>query len=137
MNQYRSKYEKKIAAGLKLSNIDFEYETIRIKYHLKKKGKCNDCLGESISLSRTYTPDFIFNNGALIVEAKGLFTSSDRTKMKQVVKEHPGLDIRMLFMRNQWCTKSKKATYADFCKKHGIKFAFGISMPEEWLKELK
>lgn len=137
MNHYRSRYEKNIAKGLELGGVSFEYETVKIKYHLKKRGKCNDCFGTSVSLLRTYTPDFIFKKGEIIVEAKGRFTSSDRTKMKQVIKEHPDLDIRMLFMRNQFCTKSKANTYSDWCKKYGIKYAFGISLPKEWLKEIK
>jgi hypothetical protein len=136
MNQFRSRYEKHIANELNLRGVKYEYETIKIKYHLKKKGKCNDCFGTSVSLLRTYTPDFIFKRGEIIVEAKGRFTSSDRTKMKQVVKEHPGLDIRMLFMRDQWCTKKKLNRYSDWCKKYGVKYAFGVSLPNEWLKEI-
>ena len=90
---------------------------------------------KSIFVHKSYTPDFIM--GSMIVEAKGRFTSVDRTKMAQVVKENPNLDIRMLFMRDQWCTKTKKQKYSDWCDTHNIKFAFGISLPKEWLKELR
>ena len=106
MNKYRSRYEANIAKDLKAKGIKFEYETVKIPFYLSKKG----------------------------IEAKGRFVSSDRTKMKQVVKENPSLDIRMLFMRDQWCTKLKKKRYSDWCNDHGIKYAFGISLPKEWLR---
>jgi hypothetical protein len=136
MNKYRSRYEANIAKDLKSKGIEFEYETIKVNYYLKKKGKCEGCDNvNSIFVHKTYTPDFIM--GSMIVEAKGRFTSVDRTKMSQVVKENPDLDIRMLFMRDQWCTKSKKQKYSDWCNAHNIKFDFGISLPKAWLKELR
>jgi hypothetical protein len=136
MNKYRSRYEANIAKDLKAKGIEFEYETIKVNYYLKKKGKCEGCDNvNSIFVHKTYTPDFIM--GSMIVEAKGRFVSSDRTKMAQVVKENPSLDIRMLFMRDQWCTKSKKQKYSDWCNAHNIKFDFGISLPKSWLKELR
>jgi hypothetical protein len=136
MNKYRSRYEANIAKGLKSKGIKFEYETVKINYYLKKRGKCQNCDNvKSIFVHKTYTPDFIM--GSMIVEAKGRFTSVDRTKMAQVVKENPNLDIRMLFMRDQWCNKSKSKKYSDWCNAHNIKFAFGISLPTEWLKELR
>jgi hypothetical protein len=136
MNKYRSRYEANIAKDLKSKGIEFEYETIKVNYYLKKRGKCEGCDNvNSIFVHKTYTPDFIM--GSMIVEAKGRFTSVDRTKMSQVVKENPDLDIRMLFMRDQWCTKSKKQKYSDWCNAHNIKFDFGISLPKAWLKELR
>lgn len=136
MNKYRSRYEANIAKYLKSKGIKFEYETVRVSYYLKKRGKCQNCDSvKRIFVHKTYTPDFIM--GSMIVEAKGRFTSVDRTKMAQVVKENPNLDIRMLFMRDQWCTKSKSKKYSDWCNTHNIKFAFGISLPKEWLKELR
>jgi hypothetical protein len=136
MNKYRSKYEANIAKDLGSKGLKFEYETVKINYYLKKKGKCDNCDSvSSIFVHKTYTPDFIL--GSMIVEAKGLFTSSDRTKMAQVVKENSSLDIRMLFMRDQWCTRNKRKRYSDWCNDHNIKFAFGISLPTEWLKELR
>ena len=47
---------------------------------------------------------------------------------------NPNLDIRMLFMRDQWCTKKKRKRYSDWCNDHGIKFAFGTSVPLNWIK---
>ena len=136
MNKYRSRYEANIAKDLKSKGIEFEYETVKVNYYLKKKGKCENCDSvKSIFVHKSYTPDFIISS--MIVEAKGRFTSVDRTKMAQVVKENPNLDIRMLFMRDQWCTKTKKQKYSDWCDTHNIKFAFGISLPKEWLKELR
>ena len=136
MNKYRSRYEASIARDLQFKGIEFEYETIKVNYYLKKKGKCEGCDNvNSIFVHKTYTPDFII--GSMIIEAKGFFTSSDRTKMSQAVRENPDLDIRMLFMRDQWCTKTKNKKYSDWCNDHNIKCAFGVSLPKEWLKELR
>ena len=133
MNKYRSGFEANIAKDLKARRIKFEYETIKIPYYLRKRGRCKFCSSSVVFIHKTYTPDFTI--GSIIVEAKGRFTSVDRTKMAQVVKENPSLDIRMLFMRDQWITKRKKKRYSDWCNDHGIKFAFGTSLPKDWLKE--
>ena len=133
MNKYRSKYEANIAKDLKARRIKFEYETVKIPYYLSKKGRCSFCSSGVVFVHKTYTPDFII--GSLIVEAKGRFTSVDRTKMAQVVKENPSLDIRMLFMRDQWCTKKKRKRYSDWCNDHNIPFAFGTALPKSWLRE--
>jgi|TARA_R110000744_G_scaffold57001_1_gene120003 hypothetical protein len=136
MNKYRSKYEVSIAKGLTDLNIKFEYETVKLKFYLSKKGRCSGCHGTDVAIVRNYTPDFVFLDGKIIIEAKGLFTPSDRTKMAQVVMQHRDLDIRMLFMRDQWCTRNKRQRYSDWCNAHHIKYAFGSSPPEEWIKEI-
>ena len=81
-NRYRSGFESKLAHQLKRSGVEFKYETLTIEY-------------QKVS---TYTPDFILPNG-IIVEAKGVWTVEDRTKHLLVRKQHPHLDIRMVFQR--------------------------------------
>jgi hypothetical protein len=86
-----------------------------------------------VFVHKVYTPDFII--GSLIIEAKGRFVSSDRTKMLAAKEANPNLDIRMLFMRDQWCTKKKRKRYSDWCNDHNIPFAFGTALPKSWLRE--
>ena len=43
-----------------------------------------------------YKPDFVLPNG-IIIETKGQFLSSDRTKHKLIAKQNPLLDIRFVF----------------------------------------
>ncbi|MDF1853502.1 MAG: hypothetical protein P1U85_21880 [Verrucomicrobiales bacterium] len=133
MNKYRSKYEANIAKDLKARRIKFEYETIKIPYYLSKKGRCKFCSSGVVFVHKVYTPDFII--GSLIIEAKGRFVSSDRTKMLAAKEANPSLDIRMLFMRDQWCTKKKRKRYSDWCNDHNIPFAFGTALPKSWLRE--
>ena len=133
MNKYRSKYEANIAKDLKTRRIKFEYETIKIPYYLSKKGRCKFCSSGVVFVHKVYTPDFII--GSLIIEAKGRFVSSDRTKMLAAKEANPNLDIRMLFMRDQWCTKKKRKRDSDWCNDHNIPFAFGTALPKSWLRE--
>lgn len=133
MNKYRSKYEANIAKDLKARRIKFEYETIKIPYYLSKKGRCKFCSSGVVFVHKVYTPDFII--GSIILEAKGRFISSDRTKMLAAKEANPNLDIRMLFMRDQWCTKKKRKRYSDWCNDHNIPFAFGTALPKSWLRE--
>ena len=133
MNKYRSKYEANIAKDLKTRRIKFEYETVKIPYYLSKKGRCKFCSSGVVFVHKVYTPDFII--GSLIIEAKGRFVSSDRTKMLAAKEANPNLDIRMLFMRDQWCTKKKRKRYSDWCNDHNIPFAFGTALPKSWLRE--
>lgn len=135
-NKYRSGLERRLAQQLDECGIPFEYETIKLEFNLKKRGVCSDCGSKSVKLTRTYNPDFIFGDGAVIVEAKGRFTSPDRTKMKAIKEEHPDRDIRMLFQRDNWVTSKKKQKYSDWCKKYGIPYAFK-EFPKEWIRELK
>ena len=115
----RSGFEDKIKRYLDKNKIPYEYETMKIKYIVEKE----------------YIPDFILPNG-IIVEAKGYFSSDDRRKMLNVIKNNPELDIRMLFQnKNNKISKKSKTTYAMWCEKHNIKYSEGFNIPKEWLKE--
>jgi len=116
MIRFRSNFEKTIALSLEREGVPFGYETKHLKY-LKE---------------HTYTPDFILGNG-IIIEAKGRFMASDRTKHLLVRKYNPDLDIRFLFMnaKNRLSSKSK-TTYAQWCEKYGFLWA-EKQLPTEWL----
>jgi hypothetical protein len=83
---------------------------------------------------RSYTPDFVLKNG-IIIESKGYWDASSRSKMALAIEQNPHLDIRILFQRDNAINKGSKTHYSDWCKKRGIKYAIspqGI-IPEEWL----
>ena len=116
-SKFRSGLEEKIADLFSNLGVIYEYEPIRIDYTLK----CQYC------------PDFVLPNGVHI-EAKGLWESADRRKILQVKKEHPDLDLRMVFQSpSNKIYKGSKTTYSMFCEKHNIPWAAFHSIPIEWL----
>ena len=120
--RFRSGLEKRTAAYLKKLKIKFEYEKMRIKWQDLR--------------FKTYTPDFVLDNG-IIIEAKGRFIQSDRTKHLMVKAQHPEHDIRFVFSNpTQKLYKGSKTTYGDWCEKNGFKYAKEI-IPVEWIKEKK
>ena len=119
---YRSGLEEDMAEYLKKLKIKFTYEKEKIKW---------------VDLKiRTYTPDFVLENG-IIIETKGRFISVDRRKHKEIKKQFPDLDIRFVFNNSRSkLYKGAKSSYGDWCKKHGFKYA-DKTIPKEWLKEIK
>lgn len=128
MNNYRNKFEKKIGGELEAKGVQFEYETERIGYTVEGK----------------YNPDFIIktkSGGKIYIEAKGnglSFDSHVKRKMIAVKKQHPELDIRMLFYSDGKCgNKRKDGTFmrqSDWAKKYGFKYAIK-DIPDEWFAE--
>ena len=112
MNCYRSGYESQIA------QVSFSFEEETFDYiSTVRGGVCSACGSTKTGKKRKYTPDFIIpvtsrrlSHRPLVVEAKGRFPSTDRSKMRDVRKAHPEMDVRILFH-----------------------YAFGTSIPQEWL----
>ena len=117
---YRSGLELTIAEKLKTDKVSFRYEAVKIEW-------------QDLAY-RTYTPDYILDNG-IIVEVKGRFITADRRKHIEIKKQHPDLDIRFVFMnaRNK-IYKGSKTTYSDWCVRHGFEWA-EKSIPTDWLKK--
>ena len=117
---YRSGLEQKLSVSLDDLKYKYSYESIKIEW-------------EDLSY-RTYTPDFILNNG-IIIETKGRFTASDRKKHLAIQRQHPKLDIRFVFTNsNAKLQKGAKSTYGQWCEKYKFKYHNRI-IPEPWLKE--
>jgi hypothetical protein len=117
---YRSGFELKVSEKLNEAKVSFGYEDTVIPY-IKP------------ATTHKYTIDFRLPNGILI-EAKGRWTLEDRKKHLLVRKQHPELDIRIVFQSpNNKIRKGSKTTYADFCDKHGIQWA-AKEVPESWYK---
>ena len=120
--KFRSGLEERIAEQLDSLKIDYDYETLTIKYEKPSQ------------LSR-YTPDFILPNG-IIIEGKGQFLTSDRKKHR-LIKQQFGkkYDIRFVFSNpNQKIGKKSSTRYRDWCDRYGFQWA-SKDVPIEWIKE--
>lgn len=116
---FRSGLEMQIDESLKSKGINGEYEQHIIKYSKPET-------------QHKYHPDFRLPNG-IFVETKGRFLTDDRKKHLLIKSQHPELDIRFLFQNSKTrISKASKNTYADWCIKHGFKFA-DKDIPEDWL----
>ena len=80
---FRSGLEEKVAEFLTSKGVKFTFETMKIPY-VKPETK------------HVYSPDFILDNG-IIIETKGRWLLDDRKKHLLIRKQHPDLDIRILF----------------------------------------
>lgn len=116
--KFRSGFEKKVYENAleQGHELDFERKDTSLSYNRPAK----------------YLPDFSLPNGVL-VETKGRFTSSDRTKMLRVRSQNPGVDIRLVFQRasNKLTKSPNSITYGEWADKHGFQWAQG-TIPEEW-----
>ncbi len=101
-NKFRSKLEKNFYTQFK-KNIT-GYETNTIEY----------------AITHRYTPDFEIAKNTYI-ETKGIFDSADRTKIKNVLAQNPGVMIIMVFQKpHMTISKASKTTYANWCEKNDI-----------------
>ena len=57
-----------------------------------------------------------------------------RRKMLAVKAQHPELDIRFVFQRNNTLSKQSKTTYGAWADKHGFKWCIFPDIPTSWLK---
>lgn len=99
-------------------HTELEYEPDTFEYFLKPK---------------KYTPDVKLPNG-IYVEIKGEFDTKDRTKHRMIQEQHPHLDIRFVFQKDQPLYKGAKSTYSQWCDQRGILWAVG-EIPKEWIDE--
>jgi hypothetical protein len=130
----RSKFEDRVAADLEASGIEYEYEAYSYEYDeplRKNLASCGDCGSRNLLRTGWYTPDFFLESG-VIIETKGRFTAADRRKMVAVKRDHPNIDIKMLFMKDNKIHKNSKTYYSDWCMENGYDFAIG-EVPRSWL----
>jgi hypothetical protein len=123
---YRSGLEDKVAQQLNELAMNYEYEP--------KDGRIQYTKPEKPS---KYTPDFVFPNCPIIIEAKGRFVTADRQKHLLIKEQHPELDIRFVFSNSKGrISKQSATTYGMWCEKYGFKYA-DKTIPDEWVKEIK
>lgn len=130
---FRSEYERRQARRLIENGVRFEYENTQLSYlDIVHNGACLECGSVAIGKTRCYTPDFYFPETKVYVETKGKFDSLSRTKMR-LVCEQSEEDIRLVFMRDNFCTRKHKMTYGRFCDLHNIQWAVG-DIPLDWVR---
>lgn len=114
MSKLRNQFEKAIYASLKQSKVSFKYEGERIPY----------------VLAGHYVPDFIIQTptGVLYIEAKGYLRPEHKRKMVAIKRQHPNLDIRILW----YSYNNKNIKWAE---KNRFKYAIS-TIPKEWLEGL-
>lgn len=118
------------ASELMLMGVDYEYEPFEMEFHSRvRSGLCDECGCTDVYKIRWYTPDFVIEDKKVIIEAKGKFTAENRTKMLDVIKDHPDWEVRMWFMYDNKLTKKSKVRYSDWCNKHGIVYHVGKEAP--------
>lgn len=117
---YKSSSEKKVAAFLTERGVTFSYEGERLEY--VKPARLT-----------SYTPDFNLENGVTI-EVKGWWDGPNRQMIAMVKRQHPTLDLRILFDKPETpINKGSSTTYAKFCDGLGIPWAQGPTIPDSWL----
>ena len=110
--KYRSKFEGRVAAALPKQA---RYEADTLPYVLELE----------------YTPDWTLGRGKdpIYLEAKGKFDYIERRKVLAVINNNPGIDLRMIFMRNNRLNKRSETTYGAWCDKHGIRWSVFPELP--------
>lgn len=108
----RSKFEMEVEAALNaaLGRV-VEYEAMKLEYVRRVK----------------YIPDF--KDGQVIYEAKGRFDPADRAKLRAVKDQHPGVDIRLVFQRDNKLSKKSTTTYMEWAQKHGFRASVYPDLP--------
>lgn len=110
----RNEFEKRLARQIRRARLKVKYETEKIPY----------------VIAGHYIPDFILETplGKIYVEAKGYFRPEAKRKLIAVKKQHPEMDLRIVF----YC---EKQAYIKWATRYGFKYAIG-SIPREWMKGL-
>ena len=121
---YRSGLEETISEQLRSCGIEVLYETDRIHYTIPAR-------------QSKYTPDFKLpkQGGFWYLEGKGHWTVQDRAKHLLIKAQHPDIDIRFVFSNAAAkLYKGSQTTYANYCDKHGFRWAHKV-IPQEWIDE--
>lgn len=130
---FRSEYERRQARRLELHGVVYEYEKRQLRFSEPiQGGVCPQCGSNEVRKGRLYTPDFYFPETGIFVETKGRFTSADRTKMINVIKDSLE-DVRMVFMADNLVRRGGKMRYSRWAELKGIQYAVG-DIPLEWCK---
>lgn len=110
----RNEFEKKLARQIRRAKLKVKYEAEKVPY----------------VIAGHYIPDFIIDTplGKIYVEAKGYFRPEAKRKLVAVKRQHPAMDIRIVFYAD-------KPAYVRWAIRYGFRYAIG-SIPSEWMKGL-
>lgn len=105
---------------------------------IKKATKYKDLTYEEEKIDyfipRTYIPDFVIersDGSKLYIEVKGYLRRDDERKLLAVLRDHPSLDLRILFAQDNRLA-GRKMRYSEWCNKNKIPYAIK-EIPKEWL----
>lgn len=123
-----------MASQLEAAGVPVNFEKMKIKYIVPEK-------------EHTYTPDF--HEGTIVLEGKGAFgygpnkfsggdPAKERQKLLLIKKQHPELDLRIVFQRAATKIYPKSpTTYAKWATDNGFLWSDKGVIPQEWLEEMK
>jgi hypothetical protein len=118
---FRSGLEDRIGKQIEAHGHLVVYETFKLPYIIPEK-------------RHFYTPDFLLPNN-ILVEAKGIFDSTDRAKHLFVKNQYPELDIRFVFTRSAApINPGSKTSLAEWCERYGYRYA-DKQIPPQWFLE--
>lgn len=149
--KFDSFFEQQVFDNLKRMqehfDFDFSYHLVDENIHWYTFNKWNKRY-EFIGLTRDdicndkihhlYEPDFVVilrNGKKFYIESKGWLPSEDRTKMKNVKKLNPDLDIRFMFQKKQNLKINNNQTNIEWALKNGFdKSIIGGLLPKSWFE---
>lgn len=110
----RNKFEEKTWKWLKRRKVSFKYEAQKIPY----------------VIASHYIPDFIIETrlGKVYVECKGYLRPEDKRKLVAVKRQHPQLDIRIVFYAHSLGN-------IRWAERVGFRYSIG-TIPIDWLEGL-
>ena len=121
MIKFRSQYEAFLASFLTSQKQTYAYEAEKLSFTQPE-------------IQRKYTPDFWIADKDFFIEAKGLFSASDRKKHLWVREANPDIDIRFVFQNAQLpIRKGSRTTCKDWAEKHGFEWAHKVP-PLTWIQ---
>ena len=133
-DSYKSQFERDTARYLTQKGIEFTYESKTYELSMPViQHTCTDCNSKKIVRKTRYTPDFFLANGT-VLEVKGRWPSLERKRITAFKEQYPEVDIRMVFMYDNWLTGAKKQRYSEWCEARGIQWTIGCRIPDEWTK---
>ena len=116
-------------------HFDYEKETLPITVDVPRV-YCGACASVSILQQTVYTPDFLlYKPDKVFIEGKGRLTAKERRRILGLLRAHPTIDFRLVFMRNNPIYPRSKTKYMDWAKENGIKAVIGPELPKEWVAE--
>lgn len=134
----RSGYEVRVCKDLATRKVKYEYEPDALGIQLPViGGECSEChaMAGYIVKNAVYTVDIRLANGRY-VECKGRLTSKDRTRLKALYRAWAGKfprPLSVLLQKDNWCTKTHKERYSEWCRKIGFDVFVGNEIPPEWI----
>jgi hypothetical protein len=114
------------------AGVPHEFEAAKIPYFRKILfGECRACGTKEVYQRKVYIPDFKIGHN-MFYEAKGRLVSTDRTKLLAVKKQHPEIELRLIFERDRPLNKGSPRMYSDWARENGFIYKVRDYTGTEW-----